>query len=117
MALPLAIMASGIKETTVKGFGLPEKISGFLVECRIFIREPVGEPRHKTIMRLEHPKILLFFGSQSGRGNNLSVKGLSPAVFGKSDARFFRTVENGAAFFIVAPEFYDFSFHRCVFRG
>ena len=117
MALPFAIMAFGIKETTVKGFGVPEKISGFLVECRIFICEQVGEPRHKAVMRLEHPKILLLFGGQPGRGDNLSVKGLPPAVFGEGDTRFFRTAENGAAFFGVAPEFYDFSFHRCVFRG
>lgn len=117
MALPFAIMVSGIKETTVQGFGLPEKISSFLVECRIFICEQIGEPRHKAVMRLEHPKILLFFGGQPGRGDNLSVKGLPPAVFGEGDACSLGMAGNGTALFGVAPEFYDFSFHRCVFRG
>lgn len=110
-------MAFGIKETTVKGFGLSEKISGFLVECRIFIREQIGEPRHKAVMRLEHPKILLLFGGQPGRGDNLSVKGLSPAIFGEGYACSLGMAGNGAALFGGAPEFYDFFFHRCVFRG
>lgn len=115
MALPFAIMASGIKETTVKGFGLPEKISGRLVERRIFILAQIGDPRHNVVEILEPAEILLLFGFQPGRGDNLSVKGLPSAVFGEGDTRFFGTVYNGVAFFGGAPEFYDFSFHRYVF--
>lgn len=117
MALPFAIMTPSIKETTIQGLGLPEKISGRLIECRVFILEQIGESRHKAVMRLEHPKILLLFGRKPGRRDNLPAESLPAAVFGKGNARFFSTAGNGAAFFGAAPEFYDFSFHRCVFRG
>lgn len=79
--------------------------------------EQIGEPRHKAVMRLEHPKILLFFGRKPGRRDNLPAESLPAAVFGKGHARFSGTAGDGVALFGAAPEFYDFSFHRCVFGG